>query len=164
MGEPVWVPAYIALGSNLDQPQRQVQLACAQLAQLSASNALVYSSLYHSAPMGPQDQPAYVNAVAGLLTTLPVLELLSELQNIERTMGKQASSLRWGPRVIDLDLLLYGTQRSDTAKLQLPHPGLLLRNFVLVPLAEIAPQLILPNGMTASACVQQLGMLGLERI
>jgi 2-amino-4-hydroxy-6-hydroxymethyldihydropteridine diphosphokinase len=160
----VWVPAYIALGSNLSQPQQQVQLACAQLAQLPACGTLLRSSLYHSAPMGPADQPTYVNAVVGLLTTLPVLELLGQLQNIERVMGKQPPSLHWGARIIDLDLLLYGEQRSDTEQLQLPHPGLLLRNFVLVPLAEIAPQLCLPNGITADAGARKLGMARLERI
>jgi 2-amino-4-hydroxy-6-hydroxymethyldihydropteridine diphosphokinase len=164
MGLPVWAPAYIALGSNLNQPVQQVQQAFSQLAQLPATAALLQSSLYQSAPMGPQEQPAFINAVAGLITQLTVHELLSELQRIERNLGKQASSLRWGPRVIDLDLLLFGEQRSANAQLQLPHPGLLLRNFVMTPLAEVAPQLQLPNGKTAAAWAQHLGLHGLHRV
>jgi 2-amino-4-hydroxy-6-hydroxymethyldihydropteridine diphosphokinase len=159
-----WVPAYIAVGSNLEQPDWQVRQAFIHLSQLPNTVAHINSSLYRSAPMGPVDQPPYINAVVGLLTQLSAEQLLEEIQGIERHMGKQISSLRWGPRVIDLDLLLYGDQRSDTEQMQLPHPGLLVRNFVMQPLAEIAPNLQLPNKMTAMACAHQLGMAGMERL
>lgn len=164
MTQPQWTPAYIALGSNLDEPVQQVRRALAELAQLSATRLIVHSSLYRSAPMGPQNQPAFVNAVAALLTRLSALELLAQLQAIERSMGRQPPVLRWGPRVIDLDILLHGETRSDTLALQLPHPGLPLRNFVMAPLAEIAPQLSLPQGLTAALMAQRLGMDGLQRI
>jgi 2-amino-4-hydroxy-6-hydroxymethyldihydropteridine diphosphokinase len=159
-----WVPAYIAVGSNLEQPDWQVRQAFAQLSQLPYTVAHINSSLYRSVPMGPVDQPPYINAVVGLLTQLSAEQLLEKIQGIERRMGKQISSLRWGPRVIDLDLLLYGDQRSDTEQMQLPHPGLLVRNFVMQPLAEIAPNLQLPNKMMAMACAHHLGMAGMERI
>ncbi len=157
-----WVPAYVAIGSNLEQPEWQVSQAFTRLSQLKLTAAHVHSSLYRSVAMGPVDQPAYINAVVGLLTQLTAEQLLSELQDIERRMGRQVSSLRWGPRVIDLDLLLYGEQRSDSESMQLPHPGLLLRNFVIQPLAEIAPVLKLPNGVTALVCARQLGWCDLE--
>ena len=164
MSSTVWVPAYIAIGSNLEQPLQQVQQAFTYLSKLPATAAHHTSSLYRSAPMGPADQPPYINAVAGFLTQLDAHQLLDALQQIERTMGKQSSAMRWGPRVIDLDLLMYGDQCSDTEQLQLPHPGLLVRNFVMQPLADIAPELRMPDGMTAANCAKQLGSVGLERI
>ncbi|MGE0115045.1 MAG: 2-amino-4-hydroxy-6-hydroxymethyldihydropteridine diphosphokinase [Steroidobacteraceae bacterium] len=164
MDQSTWTPAYIALGSNLGEPEQQVKRALTELAQLGESRLIAQSSLYRSAPMGPQDQPAFVNAVAALLTHLSASELLTQLQAIERRMGRQAPVMRWGPRVIDLDILLHGDTCSDTPALQLPHPGMLLRNFVMVPLAEIAPQLSLSNGLMASAMAQRLGMAGLQRI
>lgn len=164
MQQAQWTPAYIALGSNLEQPAQQVQHAFVELAALSATRLILQSSLYQSAPMGPQDQPAFVNAVGGLLTQLSARELLSQLQDIERRMGRRIPVQRWGPRVIDLDILLYGATRSDTPDLQLPHPGMLLRNFVMVPLAEIAPQLVLPTGITAAMSARQLGSEGLQRM
>ena len=163
MSTAVWMPAYIAVGSNLEQPEWQVKQAFVQLSQVPNTVAHIYSSLWRSAPMGPVEQPSYINAVVGLLTQLSAEQLLQEMQGIERRMGKQVSPLRWGPRVIDLDLLLYGDQRSDSELMQLPHPGLLVRNFVMQPLAEIAPSLQLPNKVTALVCAQQLGMDGMER-
>lgn len=162
MRTAVWMPAYIAVGSNLEQPEWQVKQAFVQLSQVPNTVAHINSSLYRSAPMGPVEQPPFINAVVGLLTQLSAEQLLEEIQGIERRMGKQASPLRWGPRVIDLDLVLYGDQRSDSEHMQLPHPGLLIRNFVMQPLAEIAPSLQLPNQVSATVCAQQLGMDGLE--
>lgn len=164
MSSTVWVPAYIAIGSNLEQPLQQVQQAFTYLSKLPTTAAHHASSLYRSAPMGPADQPPYINAVAGFLTQLDAHQLLDALQQIERRMGKQSSALRWGPRVIDLDLLMYGDQRSDTEQLQLPHPGMLQRNFVMQPLADIAPALRMPDGMTAAKRAKELGSAGLERI
>ncbi len=156
------MPAYIALGSNLQQPIQQVRRALTELAALDGTRLILQSSLYQSAPLGPQDQPAFVNAVAGLLTQLSAFELLAQLQAIESRMGRQKPIQHWGPRIIDLDILLHGESRSDALELKLPHPGLMLRNFVLVPLAEIAPQLVLPAGGTAAAAAQRVGHDGLQ--
>lgn len=152
-----WMPVYVALGSNLQTPIQQVQRALDELAALDTTRLILKSSLYESAPMGPQDQPQFVNAVAGLLTQLNAAEFLARLQDIEHRMGREKSLQRWGPRIIDLDLLLHGTTCSDTPELKLPHPGLMSRSFVLAPLAEIAPQLMLPAGLSAAAAAQRVG-------
>lgn len=159
-----WTPTYVALGSNLAEPARQVRRALGELSRLPKTQLICHSSLYQSQPMGPQAQPLFVNAVAALLTQFDAQQLLSELQRIEINMGRQASSERWGPRIIDLDLLMFGELRSADANLQLPHPGMLLRNFVMVPLAEIAPHVAVANGSTAAVIAQKLGMDGLQRL
>lgn len=159
-----WTPTYVALGSNLDEPVRQVQRAIVELSRLKATRLISHSSPYRSQPMGPQDQPVFVNAVAAMLTQLDAPQLLNELHLIETNMGRTVPGERWGPRVIDLDILMYGEVRSETPALQLPHPGMLLRNFVVVPLAEIAPYLPLPNGLSAKSVAQKLGMDGLQRL
>jgi len=159
----LWTPVYIALGSNLADPVRQVKQALSHLAQLAQTRLIMRSSLYQSRPMGPQGQPVFINAVAALLTQQSAQQLLSELQSVESAMGRQVTE-RWGPRIIDLDILMFGDVRSATDSLQLPHPGMLLRNFVMQPLAEIAPQLILSNGLTAAGVAKALGMDGLQRL
>jgi 2-amino-4-hydroxy-6-hydroxymethyldihydropteridine diphosphokinase len=143
--------ACIGLGSNLDDPVRQVGSALDELAGLPLSRLLRRSSLYRSPPMGPTDQPDYVNAAALIETALEPLELLDVLQAIEAAHGRRRE-LRWGPRTLDLDLLVYGDLRLDHPRLTLPHPGIAGRAFVLVPLAEIAPDLELPGtGSVAAA-------------
>ena len=112
--------------------------------------------------MGPQDQPAFVNAAAGVLTQLPPRELLSELQCIQQAMGRVPPPVRWGPRRIDLDLLIYDGLRLQDQELTLPHPGIHERNFVLYPLAEIAPALLIPGHGTVDELARQLGPAGLE--
>ena len=139
------VQAYVALGSNLDDPLEQVIGALEALSALPGTRVTARSTLYGSRPMGPSDQPDYVNAVARLDTTLSPHELLAQLQQIEDRAGRERSGVRWGPRTLDLDLLLHGDARSDDERLTLPHPGIAERAFVLVPLAEIAPELILPG-------------------
>lgn len=163
MDKAQWTPAYVALGSNLAEPVQQIRRALVELSQLPATRLVRQSSLYQSQPMGPQAQPMFINAVAALLTQLEAQQLLGELQRIEAVMGRQASSEHWGPRIIDLDILMFGSVRSATPTLQLPHPGMLLRNFVMLPLAEIAPDLTLQNGLNAAAVAQQLGTEGLLR-
>ncbi len=138
------VVAYIGLGSNLADPPQQLRQALAALNQLPTSRLLCHSSLYRSAPMGPADQPDYVNAVAALETALAPLQLLDELQAIEARQGRVRAE-RWGPRTLDLDLLLYSDTLIDHPRLQVPHPGIPAREFVLYPLAEIAPELQLPG-------------------
>ena len=136
--------AYIGLGSNLADPQAQLHRALTELAQLPQSRLLAQSSLYRSAPMGPQAQPDYFNAVAALETDLSPLALLAELQALE-TAHQRVRGEHWGPRTLDLDLLLYADQCIDLPTLKIPHPGLYERNFVLYPLAEIAPGLEIPG-------------------
>lgn len=136
--------AYLGLGSNLEDPVRQVKRALGRLMQLPSTQHLSASRLYRSPPLGPQDQPDYINAVARVDTTLAPLELLHALQAIEREFGRVR--LRpWGERIIDLDLLLYGDTVLATPELTLPHPGIAARAFVLRPLAELAPQLDIPT-------------------
>lgn len=159
-----WIPAYVALGSNLDEPAQQVRRALIELSRLPNTQLVCHSSLYQSQPMGPQAQPLFVNAVAALLTHFDAQQLLSELQRIETSMGRQVSRERWGPRIIDLDLLMFGELRCTEPNLQLPHPGMLLRNFVMLPLAEIAPHLAVANGSSAAVIAQKLGVDGLQRL
>lgn len=140
------VIAYIGLGSNLDAPRAQVSRALRTLGDLPRTKCTAHSSLYTSPPMGPPDQPPYVNAVARLATTLSAPALLEELLGVERAHGRVRDGTRWGPRTLDLDILLYGDLRLDTPTLRIPHPGIPERPFVLYPLAEIAsPELEIPG-------------------
>lgn len=147
--------AFIGLGANLGEPEPTLRSAVAALRQLPSSSLSNLSSLYRSAPLGPSGQPDYLNAVARLETTLPPHELLYALQDIENRHGR-VRTLRWGARTLDLDLLLYGNDRIITTDLVVPHPELRRRNFVLIPLLEVAPGLCLPGGEAlstlASAC------------
>ena len=139
------VSAYIGLGANLDNPHRQVLLAIETLSLASGCKCLSVSSLYRSHPMGPQDQPDYVNAVMSIETSLSPLALLDILQSIEQQQGRVRGIEQWGPRTLDLDLLLYSDQMIDLPRLKIPHPGLHERSFVLYPLNEIAPALVIPG-------------------
>lgn len=140
-----WVPAYIGVGSNLDSPTTQVQAALDRLAILPESRLVSSSGRYRSAPMGPQDQPDFVNAVAAIVTLLPAKALLGELQRIESEQGRVRGLQRWGPRRIDLDLLAFGGLIMKEDHLVLPHPGIAERNFVLLPWSEIAPHFKIPG-------------------
>ena len=139
------VTAYIGLGSNLEDPRCQLTQAIASLKSLTGCQCLAVSRLYRSKPMGPQDQPDYVNAVMAMETDLPALALLDELQVIEQQQGRVRGDEQWGPRTLDLDLLLYSDQIIDLPRLKIPHPGLHERSFVLYPLYEIAPTLQVPG-------------------
>jgi 2-amino-4-hydroxy-6-hydroxymethyldihydropteridine diphosphokinase len=145
---PVWQPAYVGIGSNLDDPREQVQRALAALAELPGSRLVLCSPLYRTAPLvaqGGAEQPAYVNAVAGMLTRLSPEELLAGLGRIESALGRPSVRERWAPRRIDLDLLVHGRETRATGTLKLPHPGVAERDFVLWPLADIAPDLEVPG-------------------
>lgn len=138
--------AYVGLGSNLADPLAQVHGALEALAAITGCSRVRRSSLYATSPVGPVVQPAFVNAVAALTTRLAPLDLLAALQGIERAHGRVRDGTRWGPRTLDLDLLLYGELQLRTPDLELPHPEIARRAFVLVPLAEIAPAgLLLPG-------------------
>ena len=139
---------YIGLGSNLQNPTNQIKQALRALDKLSATHLNSHSSLYSSKPLGSQNQPDYINAVAQLSTTLSPLSLLSKMQNIENKQGRVRTIERWGARTLDLDMLLYNNIQSQDPRLILPHPGIYERAFVLYPLYECAPDLVLPNGQT----------------
>jgi 2-amino-4-hydroxy-6-hydroxymethyldihydropteridine diphosphokinase len=140
-----WQPAYVGVGSNLQDPRSQVLAAFARLAHVADSRLVLTSRLYASRPFGPVAQPDFVNAAVALLTRLGPEALLTQLRGIERAMGRPEQREHWGPRIIDLDLLALGGERRAGAELTLPHPGIVERNFVLYPLADIAPDLDLPG-------------------
>jgi 2-amino-4-hydroxy-6-hydroxymethyldihydropteridine diphosphokinase len=140
----LWRPAYVAIGSNLELPRERVLEAMERLAALGAPNTLLRSHLYLSRPMGPQDQPDFINAAVGLLTQHSPQEMLAGLLDIERSMGRNRGE-RWGPRVIDLDLVWMVDAAVDEPGLTVPHPGVSIRNFVLYPLADIAPTIKIPG-------------------
>ncbi|HET6546758.1 MAG TPA: 2-amino-4-hydroxy-6-hydroxymethyldihydropteridine diphosphokinase [Rhodanobacteraceae bacterium] len=142
--------AYVALGSNLADPVRQVQLALTALEEQAGVQLLRRSRLYRSVPWGIVDQPDFVNATAELATSLSPRALLDALLRIERAQGRRRSGERWGPRVIDLDLLLYDQLARDEPGLSLPHPRMAERPFVLAPLAELVPQMRIPGQGTVA--------------
>jgi 2-amino-4-hydroxy-6-hydroxymethyldihydropteridine diphosphokinase len=136
--------AYIGLGSNLGNRQDNLQMALSKLAEMPTIKVTQVSSLYETAPVGVPDQPDFLNAVAALETALPAVKLLDVFLHLENQLGR-VRTFRWGPRVIDMDLLLYGDEQIALPSLTIPHPRLRERAFVLVPLAEIAPELVLPG-------------------
>lgn len=146
---------YIGLGSNLNQPLEQLNKAVQTLSQLSELNNLVVSTFYQSKPVGPQDQPDFVNAVASFLTNLSPLDVLNTLQNIEQDHNR-VRERHWGPRTLDLDLLLYDNEQINLPRLTVPHPLMLERGFVIKPLADLAPDLQLSNGATVSQHLDKL--------
>jgi len=157
------VVAYIGLGSNLDDPLTQVKTAIHALDQIRHSRCLVSSSCYRSPPMGPQDQPDYINAVAALATALPPHLLLQALQQIEQAHGRTRTR-HWGERTLDLDLLLYGEQVINSADLVVPHPGISQRAFVLYPLQQIAPELQIPGQGSLATLAADCGRGKLQRL
>lgn len=141
---------YIGLGANLDDPAEQIVTALQALAHMPATRLLQWSSLYGSKPLGPQDQPDYLNAVAAIDTELDPEALLDAVKNQEQQQGR-IKKRHWGERTIDLDILLYGDQRYQSDRLQIPHKEMCKRSFVVLPLLEIAPQLTLPDGRKLAA-------------
>ncbi len=137
--------AFIGLGANLDDPVRHVADALTALGDLPSTRLVRRSGLYRTPPMGPPGQPDYINAVAAIDTGLAALDLLDHLQALERAHGRDRRGERWGPRTLDLDILLFGDRRIDHPRLCVPHAGLHERTFVLYPLAEIAPDLDVPG-------------------
>lgn len=140
-----WFPAYIGIGSNLDDPERQVEEAFGHLDGLKDTRLFARSGMYRSEPFGDVEQPDFVNAVAGVLTRLSPEELLVETQSIQRRCGRKSDEVRWGPRTLDLDILVYSSVILKSETLVVPHPGIAQRNFVLLPFAEIAPDLVIPG-------------------
>jgi 2-amino-4-hydroxy-6-hydroxymethyldihydropteridine diphosphokinase len=156
--------AYIGLGSNLSNPIEQVKQAMIALATVPSSSILSTSSIYLSRPMGPQDQDDYINAVLVLETELTPLALLDALQAIENNAGRVRKENRWGARILDLDILLYGDQVINSERLTVPHYGMKLREFVLLPLAEVALDLRLPCNELVAKLAQNIKTNGLKKL
>ncbi|WP_125717149.1 2-amino-4-hydroxy-6-hydroxymethyldihydropteridine diphosphokinase [Pseudoalteromonas rubra] len=155
---------YIGLGANLNAPEAQLRNALNALSTSQELTLAQVSSFYASKPMGPQDQPDYVNAVAKLTTKLSAIDVLDLLQQIELQHGRVRKAERWGPRTLDLDILLYNDAQIATQRLTVPHYGLCEREFVVFPLLEIAPKLTLPTGQTLADIAASLPRNGLTAI
>ncbi|WP_089138461.1 2-amino-4-hydroxy-6-hydroxymethyldihydropteridine diphosphokinase [Vibrio rumoiensis] len=156
------ITAYIAIGSNLADPVAQANRAIEALRHHPHIQLITCSSLYSSTPMGPQDQPDYINAVAEIQTELSPLELLDNTQAIEQQQGRVRKDERWGPRSLDLDILLYGDQVINNERLTVPHYGMKVREFVIYPLNEIAPNLSLPDGTELKSLLNSVNRNGLS--
>ncbi|WP_281648105.1 2-amino-4-hydroxy-6-hydroxymethyldihydropteridine diphosphokinase [Parendozoicomonas sp. Alg238-R29] len=157
------VTAYIGLGSNLEAPDQQVLFAIEQIAEIDQTELIAASRLYRSDPVGPGDQPDYINAVVAVKTSLRPLLLLDAMQVIEQDHGR-VRHIRWGARTLDLDMLLYGEDIIENERLIVPHKEMHWRNFVLRPLADIAPELVLPTGQSLKKLLQTSGEKGLSAI
>ncbi|WP_158367996.1 2-amino-4-hydroxy-6-hydroxymethyldihydropteridine diphosphokinase [Candidatus Williamhamiltonella defendens] len=145
---------YIGLGSNLSKPKKQIKSAITALTRLSDRPGTVkISAFYQTKPLGSQDQPNYLNAAVSLDTSLSPETLLDHTQLIELNHGRTREKNRWGPRIIDLDILLYGDQIISTPRLRVPQYGIKNRVFVLYPLLDIAPDLIFPDGESLAQCL-----------
>ncbi|MBU2893119.1 2-amino-4-hydroxy-6-hydroxymethyldihydropteridine diphosphokinase [Colwellia sp. D2M02] len=155
---------YIGLGSNLSDPAEQVKQAIVEVAKIPHSSVLATSSIYLSRPLGPQDQDDYINAVLALETTLAPLDLLDALQAIENAAGRVRKDNRWGARILDLDILLYGDLVINNDRLIVPHYGMKVREFVLLPLAEIAPKLCLPCNEAVASLVNKVNTNGIQKL
>lgn len=158
------IDAFVGVGSNLEDPPKQVVCAILELSRIPNTEYVAQSSLYASPPMGPPGQPDYINAVVRLSTSLKPLALLDVLHAIERAHGRVRGAEHWGPRTLDLDLLLYGDQRIEAERLTVPHPGLHERAFVLYPLQEIADGLDIPGRGGLHELVQRCPRGALRRL
>lgn len=158
------ITAYIGLGSNLSKPIKQIEKAIEKIGIIPKSRLLSVSSLYLSKPMGPQDQNDYINAVLALETALSAIELLNALQSIENNAGRVRKENRWGARILDLDIILFGNEIINTDRLTIPHYGMSEREFVILPLAEIAPELILPNGESITELSQNIAINSMVKL
>jgi len=156
--------SYIGIGSNQALPIEQAKQAILALNNINDTKLLACSSLYCSAPMGPQDQPDYINAVAKLATSLSAIDLLDALQAIEQAQGRVRKENRWGPRTLDLDIILFDNQTINSERLTIPHYGMKQREFVLYPLLEISPDLQLPDGSYLSELIKVCDKKGLTTI
>lgn len=144
MNTDATVVAYIGLGSNIERPYEQIKTAIAALHELPQTRVIKDSGAYRSKPMGPSDQPDYVNAVVMIETGSEPMKLLAHCQSIERQQGR-VRTRHWGERSIDLDILLYADEQLSSDALTLPHPGICLRDFVYLPLLKLAPEIDIPG-------------------
>ena len=155
---------YLGLGANLNAPRKQIHAAVAALKALNDVEFVCVSHDYASKPMGPQDQPDYVNAVACVKTALEPEQLLDLTQAIELKHGRVRKEERWGPRTLDIDILLFGNDVIETPRLTVPHYGLTEREFVVYPLFEIAPTLVLPNNQSLADITKTLPLNDLQQL
>lgn len=158
------VQAYVALGANLGDPRARVRDAMQALDTLAQTQVTARSPLYLTPPWGMVEQPDFVNAVAGIETALPADDLLDALQDLEARAGRVRDGQRWGPRVLDLDLLLYGDERRHGGRLEIPHPRLAERAFVLLPLADIAATLEVPGQGRVADLLARVDTHGCRRL
>jgi len=158
------ITSYIGIGSNLSDPIKQVDLAIEALTNINHCKVGAISSFYGSKPMGPQNQPDYINAVVELHTSLTPLALLDALQSIENKAGRVRKENRWGARILDLDILLFDNRYIENERLTVPHYGIKLREFVLLPLAEIAPNLHFPDGDKVQLLAESIVTNGLIKL
>lgn len=147
--------AHIGLGANMGDRLQFLQRAVQRLGETIGIEVIDVSSVYETEPVGPTDQPWFLNAVAAVDTSLSPVTLLDQTQAIERTLGRE-TTYRWGPRTIDLDILLYDDKQVTTATLVIPHAELCRRAFVMIPLLELEPGLVLPDGAVVSTCLNAL--------
>jgi 2-amino-4-hydroxy-6-hydroxymethyldihydropteridine diphosphokinase len=152
---------YIGLGSNMDGPHDQLNRALKSLSTSAEIELVAVSERYQTPPIGPS-QPDYINAVAQLQTSLPPEALLDQLQSIEQQQDR-VRTLRWGPRTLDLDILLYDNLSCDTERLTIPHPRMAERAFVLLPLADINRGLLLPSGKTVGQLLANCSLQGIVK-
>lgn len=160
----LWRPAYVGVGSNLGDSRALVTAAIDCVEGLPSTRHLARAPLYRAPPFGPVAQPHFINSAAGFLTSLGAHALLAELRAIERALGREPARVRWGPRLIDLDLLVFGSERIADETLTLPHPGIAGRGFVLLPLAVIAPHLVVPGVGAVAELQRQVATGGIERL
>lgn len=161
---PIEKIAYIGLGSNLHSPAEQIKTARRTIKSVEGIKELSFSPLYVSSPMGPQDQPDYVNAVMSISTVWPPLKLLDHLQAIERAHGRIRNGQRWCARTLDLDILLYDEEVIDLPELKVPHPGIADRPFVLYPLNDCAPDIEIPGIGRVSDLLEHCPCGGIRRL
>lgn len=157
------IRCYIGVGGNLADPLATVLSAIEQLKKLPNSQFIQASPLYHSKPMGPADQPDYINAVVAIDTQLPPLDLLDKTQQIENDHGRVRKDNRWGPRTLDLDILLYGQQSINNERLQVPHYGMREREFVLYPLYDLQPELVFTDGCKLAQLLTTISLNGMTK-
>lgn len=148
--------AYIAIGSNLASPLEQVNAAVQALGEIPQSRIVAVSSFYRTPPLGPQDQPDYLNAAVVLETALVAETLLDNTQRIELQQGRVRKEERWGPRTLDLDIMLFGHETINTERLTVPHYDMKNRGFMLWPLFEVAPYLLFPDGISLKSILDGL--------
>ena len=160
----LWQPAYVGLGSNLGDPRDALRRAIEALRGLPDTRLITTSPLYRTVPFGPVEQGAFINAVAGVVTRQSPTDLLRRLRALERQLGRAESRVRWGPREIDLDLLVHGESTITGDELTLPHPGIPERDFVLYPLRDIAPELHIPGMGRVVDLVARVANRGIERL
>lgn len=155
--------AWLGLGANLQQPLRQLKDAILRIEQTAGVGELQLSSFYKTPPWGDKDQPDFINAVVRIETSLTPIELLHQMQSIENDMGRVRKDRRWGPRLIDIDVLLYADQSIKSEELNVPHPCMHERAFVLLPLCDLDPAIVIPGWGRADSLLADLDHAGIMK-